>query len=182
MNHVQLQLFAALHEIMGVDPATQTAYPSPYLFKINDNPITVELVDVITMYLPEDAPAELTERLGYDEASVPSEYFRIVLSAEIDMPSGIKNYEMAYREILKLNYFGFSTGGCTFALHPENNQCIQMHYLVPLRMADLTTQTIELFILGFLAKKEKCADAFAKSLVASPKAPEIKFDHSRKFI
>jgi hypothetical protein len=182
MNNVEHQLFDALHEIMGLDPATQTAYPSPYLFKINDNPITVELVDVIKMYLPDDAPQELTEMLGYDESSVPSENFRIMLSAEINMPSNVKNYEMAYREILRLNYFGLSTGGCTFALHPENSQSIQMHYLIPLRMADLTPQAIEVFIIGFLAKKEKCAEAFAKGLVASPHAPEMKLDHLRKFI
>ncbi len=182
MNAVEHQLFDALHEIMGLDPAEQTPYPSPYLFKINNEPLTIELVDVIQMYLPEDAPDELTDLLGYDQDSVPPENYRVLLSAEINIPTSVTNYEVAYREILKLNYFGLATKGCTFGLHPEDNQMVQMHYLIPIRLTDLTTKMLELFITGFLHKKDICHQAFSLHLLVKHQDLKANFGHAQQFI
>jgi hypothetical protein len=185
MNSAEQQLFDALHEIMGLDPAEQSAYPPPYLFKINDEPVTIELQDVVTMYLPEDAPEELKASLGYDEDSIPTENYRILLSAEIDIPSSVTNFETAYREILKLNYFGLATGGCTFGLDPENNFQVQIHYLVPFSLNDIPNPMLHALIAAFISKVIFCRQIFdqIKTLGSNINQPKIMPQlHRQKFI
>lgn len=176
-----MHLFNCLHEIMGLDPAEQEPYKGPYLFKINDEPVTVELQDVVKMYLPDDAPPELAEALGYDDDSVPDANYRILLSAQIDIPSSVTNFEVAYREILKLNYFGLGTGGGAFGLHPEDNRVLAMHYLIPTPMRDMTTQVLGVFISGFLTKAQGYKEVFTQAQVIKP-VVENRIDRFQKFI